>query len=112
MNAQTAIPATDRYYLHGDPIEGNPDSFYCQRCDRFVDRAHFDGCELGTVARWGNRYIETHEWRFVTLRRKILTTFERGDRRRVVDDLENLFRTGTASEQGLPRLVTLGVEPS
>ncbi len=35
------MTATERYYLHGDPKEGAVDTYYCQRCDLFVDRAHF-----------------------------------------------------------------------
>ncbi|MDN5923755.1 MAG: hypothetical protein L0H70_02005 [Xanthomonadales bacterium] len=33
-----------RYYLHGDEVEGRPDTFYCRRCDLFVDREHFVEC--------------------------------------------------------------------
>lgn len=64
-----------RHYLHGDEIEGNPDSYYCARCDLRVGAEHFfpkswhddneDGERfLDSLARWnalaneskGNRY--------------------------------------------------------
>ena len=93
-----------RQYLHGDPAEEAPDTFYCQRCERFVSREHFEGCVLGAVVKNGLRYQETHEWRYVTARRSWLRNFEPGDPRRIVNDPGNLFRTGTASEQGLPVL--------
>lgn len=93
-----------RQYLHGDPAEGQPDTFYCQRCDVFVPREHFDGCVLGTVVKDGRRFRETHEWRYVTARRWWLRNFEPGDLRRIAEDPGNLFRTGTASEQRLPPL--------
>lgn len=32
----TAKTTKVRQYLHGDPAEGNPERFYCQRCDLFV----------------------------------------------------------------------------
>ena len=102
MNNAT-IPK-NRQYLHGDPAEGAPDTFYCQRCDHFVPREHFDGCVLGAVVKHGVRYQETHAWRYVTARRSWLRNFVPGDQRRFVDDPGNLFRTGMASEQGLPAL--------
>lgn len=105
MNQTKTRQAPFRHYLHGDPVEGNPESFYCQRCDLFVERGHFDACELGVVIRWGARYKETHEWRYVTARRWWLRNFEPGDPRIIVDDPGNLFRTGLASEQHLPKLV-------
>ena len=104
------MTATERYYLHGDPKEAAVDTYYCQRCDLFVDRAHFAGCTLGTVHRYGARYVETHEWRYVTQRRRLFQTFVVGDRRRIEDDPGNLFRTGTPSEQALPQLVREGAE--
>ena len=104
------MTATERYYLHGDPKEGAVDTYYCQRCDLFVGRAHFAGCTLGTVHRYGARYVETHEWRYVAQRRRLFQTFVVGDRRRIEDDPGNLFRTGTPSEQRLPQLVREGAE--
>lgn len=104
------MTATERYYLHGDPKEGAVDTYYCQRCDLFVGRAHFAGCRLGTVHRYGARYVETHEWRYVAQRRRLFQTFVVGDRRRIEDDPGNLFRTGTPSEQRLPQLVREGAE--
>lgn len=109
MNQTIPTHARLRHYLHGDPVEGNPESFYCERHDAFVDRAHFDTCKLGVAVQRGVRCIETHEWRYVTWRRHFLRNFEPGDMRRIVDDPGNLFRTGTASEQGVPRLMLLGM---
>lgn len=104
MNQPNRVHARVRHYLHGDPVEGNPESFYCQRCDLFVERGHFATCELDNVVIRGLRWRETHEWRYVTARRRWLRTFEPGDTRRIVDDPGNVFRTGTASEQALPVL--------
>lgn len=104
MNQPNPVPTRVRHYLHGDPVEGNPERFYRQRCDLFVERGHFATCELDNVVIRGLRYKETHEWRYVTARRRWLRTFEPGDKRRIVDDPGNVFRTGTASEQALPSL--------
>jgi len=104
MNRNNAVQPRVRHYLHGEPVEGNPESFYCSRCDLFVDRGHFGGCKLGTVVQRGVRFRETHAWRYVTDRRRWLSTFEPGDARVIVDDPGNVFRTGAASEQPLPGL--------
>ncbi len=93
-----------RTYLHGDPVEGEPARYFCDRCDAEVDRAHFAGCVLGSVTREGRRLQETHAWRYVQARRAWLRSFVPGDDRRIVDDPGNLFRTGSASEQPLPPL--------
>ena len=85
-----------RYYLHGDCRQ--TDDYYCQRCDLFGPAAHFDTCALGTVVKRGVRYRETHEWRFVTYRRRAVSA------RKAFDDARNLFRTGDVETQKLPRL--------
>ena len=43
------------HYLHGDPVEGDLESFYCQKCDAFVVRGHFELCRLGTIILRGAR---------------------------------------------------------
>lgn len=93
-----------RTYLHGDPIEGEPARYFCDRCDAAVAATHFEGCILGAVTREGRRYQETHVWRYVQARRAWLRSFVPGDDRRIVDDPGNLFRTGAASEQPLAPL--------
>ncbi len=97
-----------RHYLHGDPIEGQPDHYFCYHCDAFEPREHFAACTLGTVVKRGILYIETHEWCYVMHRRKWFTPEIRKAKEasgfRLVDDLGNLFRTGTVKEQAIPRL--------
>ncbi|EGK70637.1 hypothetical protein METUNv1_03106 [Methyloversatilis universalis FAM5] len=55
--------ARQRYYLHGDVVEGEPRQCYCARCDALVDLSHFqpgngheDGKDgdrfLSSLARW------------------------------------------------------------
>lgn len=34
---------TSRLYLHGDKQEGGTGKYYCNACNLFVDREHFDG---------------------------------------------------------------------
>lgn len=36
------MPATRRYYLHGDQYELDRTRYYCAECDVFFDPAHFD----------------------------------------------------------------------
>lgn len=31
----------ERHYLHGDQKEGDPEMWFCRRCDHFVPEAHF-----------------------------------------------------------------------
>lgn len=55
---------SQRYYLHGDQVEGDPTRFYCVQCDYFVDADHFlsshppaetlERC-LNSVTRWERR---------------------------------------------------------
>lgn len=102
IDTETTTPE-NRTYLHGDPVEGSAGIYYCQHCDTFEDRAHFDGCTLGTIRRWKGRYLETHEWRYVQMRRG-LRRLHPDARARFIDDLGNLFRTEHVSKQRLPKL--------
>ena len=31
----------ERYYVHGDQVEGKPDEYYCRSCDAFTEESHF-----------------------------------------------------------------------
>jgi hypothetical protein len=101
----TARTRKIRQYHHGDPAEEAPYIFYCQLCDLFESREHFEGCVHGAVVRNGRRYQETNEWRHIPPRRWWLRNFEPGDPRQIVDCPGNLFRTETASEQRVPDLL-------
>lgn len=104
MNATTPA-AAHRVYLHGDPIDDQPGRFFCDGCDRPVAREHFSTCRLPLVVQRGVQYVETHERRYVVSRRWWLRNFLPGDPRFIKDDPENVFRTGTASEQAVPGLL-------
>jgi hypothetical protein len=106
-DTHTTVSSANRTYLHGDPVEGSPGTYYCQHCDAFIDRAHFDGCTLKTIRRWKTLYIETHAWRYVQTRRS-LRRLHPETRARFIDDLGNLFRTGPVSNQRLPMLERAG----
>lgn len=58
---------TERYYLHGDQVEGNPESFYCASCDFFFDRSHFAEHDLNNF----QKYLSTLKtWKVVKKRTK------------------------------------------
>ncbi len=38
--------ALERFYLHGDEIEGEPGTYFCRRCDCFFGAEHFADCEM------------------------------------------------------------------
>lgn len=39
-----ATQTKTRYYVHGDRVEDEPDSYYCAACDVFFPEAHFAKC--------------------------------------------------------------------
>jgi hypothetical protein len=39
-----------RYYLHGDQKEGDPNLFFCRRCDLFKPEKHFHEEHLNSPA--------------------------------------------------------------
>lgn len=54
-------PNPDRYYVHGDQIEGAPDQYYCSHCDALVAAPHFESDHPDTS---GERYFATlQRWR-------------------------------------------------
>jgi hypothetical protein len=62
----------ERYYLHGDQVEGKPEEFYCASCDLFVDRPHFDRHD-NEPNRLNNfqKYLNTlKSWRVIKKRTK------------------------------------------
>jgi hypothetical protein len=89
-----------RHYLHGDKIEGTDDQYFCQRCDLFVLRRHFDACDLGIVYRAGRAYKETHAYRYAFYLNRLKS------KRGVIQDPENLFRDGLVG-RGLPPLIRI-----
>ena len=60
------VDTRKRYYLHGDKEEGNPDKYYCARCDIFIEAEHFETHDskgnneryLTSLARWTQREQE------------------------------------------------------
>lgn len=97
-----------RHYLHGDPVVGKKDQYYCKRCDMFIPASHFGQCNLSNTILYGSERKMTHEYRYVVERRRwfgtsLKTHCCRGSRV-AVDDMGNLFRTGTVREQHLPKL--------
>nr|WP_315223967.1 YozE family protein [uncultured Albidiferax sp.] len=49
-------PNPDRYYVHGDQIEGAADQYYCSHCDALVAAPHFESDHPDTS---GERYFAT-----------------------------------------------------
>jgi hypothetical protein len=47
----------ERYYLHGDVVEGNPTRCYCVRCDLLVELSHFEGEGYHADGKDGERYL-------------------------------------------------------
>lgn len=106
------MPATDRHYIHGDPVEGKPGLYFCLRCDSFEPKEHFVVCDLGDVYLHGAWYEDTHERRYLEHRQKWLG-HDSGEPQtrhgmRIEDDPGNLFRTGTVREQRRPILKVSG----
>ena len=100
-----------RRHLHGDPVESRPGFYYCSRCDFFEPKEHFEACMLRAVHVYKGVYLQTHEHRYVLERRRAFRTSAKPriviGSTVMVDDMGNLFRTGTVKEQHLPKLERL-----
>lgn len=46
----------ERYYFHGDQVEGSPKEFFCGSCDAFVDSGHLNGAQHADN---GKRYLDS-----------------------------------------------------
>jgi hypothetical protein len=71
--------ATQRYYIHGDRHESDPDLYYCSACDRFFDAAHF-----------GEYHVEANVDLYRSDTRYLGNAMRNGDHHRP-DDPVNLF---------------------
>lgn len=66
----------NRYYLHGDVVEGEPGQCYCARCDVFWDLKHFQPVSWHKDGGDGERFLSSLEsW-------NKLTASEKGNRYR------------------------------
>lgn len=90
-----------RLYFHGDPADGSPEKYYCEWCDLFVSRDHFDECSLGVIQYRRAEYHDNHPWRYMR-GRKAVQGMPAEWRSRYMDDPGNLFRTDPVSKQKLP----------
>jgi hypothetical protein len=69
--AAAAEDKRQRFYLHGDQLEGDPQRYFCANCDVFFDAAHFasHGPHTGerylvALERWNKRDERSHrQWR-------------------------------------------------
>lgn len=56
LQVVTGCEEPQRYYLHGDQVEGKPHQYFCRRCDQFADAAHFEDQEHSDN---GERYFRS-----------------------------------------------------